>query len=701
MLRWFRQYNAWILSIGVSLLMVAFLVEPALRMFQQDPGDEVIGTLDGVKVRRSAYRQAEAEWSVIQRAGLALFAPADDALHWMLMVQQARALGLKVSRGEVAQTLALLGLLEESRIEETARQLGVTPGTLRQALADWLIVQEARELLTGRAHVPLTDRVRMLGDRNLMLMMQYGLIDPDMLVGSPRASEPVMKRLLYDGRATVKIDAVLIGAAKALDQVGQPDAELMTDLYERHKDSLPGRSEPHGFGYRSPERVKVEYLIVPLEPIRERAVVDEADALAYYDQNKSQFKAAADPSAKPGESGFDASLPVPGSSAEFKPYEEVRRAIIDRLKDERARAVADKAIKAARAVLLSELRSIPEDANYRVFPEGYVPTGSLRSAAETIQQQFAQEGVRTQVVGDVLGWLESGALPDLPGIGKASTSAALGQRRVPFAVYALSARELEPVPAQSDQAGARDAASARRLPGLPMQTHVPSVPLEDDQGNRYLFRLTGAQAERSPQSLEEVKDRVEEDARMLLAYRLLGGDEQRQSWLDKARGSGGLSALAGTIGVSPISPPPFPRRQMSMGGGAITPEIDGIGRDAEFVDRVFQAAVELAGRQGGLSSIDPAERTLAVPVAAKLSLALVRIDEFKPVSKSDYERAITAMAQQQGLALTLNQALAVKPEDASATDAGGSSLEDPLSARAIAARLNFQSDMLEVDRPRR
>ena len=58
MLQFFRKYNRYILAIGVSLLMVAFLVQPTMQMFGPNPQKRTLGYIDGAKVTALDIQEA-------------------------------------------------------------------------------------------------------------------------------------------------------------------------------------------------------------------------------------------------------------------------------------------------------------------------------------------------------------------------------------------------------------------------------------------------------------------------------------------------------------------------------------------------------------------------------------------------------------------------------------------------------------------
>src|SRR5690606_1841290 len=136
---------------------------------------------------------------------------------------------------------------------------------------------------------------------------------------SQRLSEPLIQHFLYDEQATVAGEAVLVDSERYLDQVAPPTEAELEALFAQYRDDLRGQGEPYGFGYRVPSRVKIEYLVVPMDRVRSQVRVSVAEAMAYYDDHAAEFRA---------EPPATATAPA---EPQVRPYAEVRDQVIDRL----------------------------------------------------------------------------------------------------------------------------------------------------------------------------------------------------------------------------------------------------------------------------------------------------------------------------------------------------------------------------------
>ncbi|MCC7408853.1 MAG: hypothetical protein IT442_12325 [Phycisphaeraceae bacterium] len=640
MLKFFRKYllNKWVLALGTCILMVIFLL-PSGYGGGRGGSDVVIGYADGEKVRQSELQDAEGQLHILgQISPLLALRSADSSMQWVLMKLEARKMGLSASSTEAQQ------LISPEDLKKVSRQLGVHESVVIRALRDLVMVHRYKQLILGRSYAPLSDALRV----DMEIAQRYGIntlaAAGELLPwtrGETRVSTPLIERFLYDQSARGRLTVVKVDARREMGQAPEPSPEQLTALFEQHKNDLPGQSQPYGIGFMFPRRVKIEYLALPSERLRAAVEVNEAESLAYYQKNKQKFQPATPAATQESAAG--------GVDPQ---YRQVRTQVISELTDQKAQELADRILRRARGILLSEdARNLTQEGGYYVLPEGWQPMG-LRALAQRLETEFS---VQPDVVIRDQGLMTLEEIGQVPGIGEAAVVS--GDQVAGLADYVASAKELEP------EAG--NPLVIERL-----QVNMPSKPLADRGGSRYLFRLIEARPQRVPASIDEVMDEVRTAARRLEAYRRLEGAE-RQAWLDRARATT-LEKLAEDIGARLVQTPLLTRSEPTPFAGMQPPAVEEVGRSQPFIDAVFNFAQELTP-EGDLASMPAEERLTAVPVDAQMSLYLVRIDEFSPPAQS-----------------TLRQQMSM-PRVASLV---GNLIEtprhdDPLSVEAIGRRINF------------
>ena len=669
MFKFFRKYQTYILGVGVSLLMVVFLIEGAMPSLRGGGGGvdlsgEPIGKIAGQTITNGQYEAARFDLHVLGRLStmfLMTVGQDDDAARaWMLMLHDAKSIGIAASEQDASLVLQAAGLSDDNAVTKAARSLEVTVPALRESAKHFAIVRQYKALALGVQLEPLPKWAeKFLSVASIINDPSAAGLDPQIryfflqraaieLASSElrsRLSRPVAERFVSDQQASVKVTMLAIPAVSRAEKAPEPDAAALQALFDKYKNRLPGdtaglgEDEPH-LGYRFPDRVKLEYLAIGAEVLKKKVRIDEAEAIKFYNDHKMDFANAADPAGS-----------QPSTRPAIKSYEEVRQMILTELKDQKAAELGERMVKAAAAMLTNDMRSLKEDNGYRDVPSAWSPM-PLSAVATKLQEQF---GVLPEVVRLEDRWLDRSALASLPGIGQGIVPVG-GTRRVGLVDYVMSARELKP---KSDDP----------LVSLHLQAKVPSQPLLNYMdGTRYLFRLTAVEAARSPEKLDEVREQVTADARKVAAFKAL--ESEKTALLAKFNTTD-IDKLASEVKGRVFTPSEFKRRTMGPRGGMSVPAVEDVGESKTFVDAVMDVA-ELNG--GGAPTTRPsAGKTLAVAVPAKLTLYLVRIDSFTPMRRDELENA------------TSNPLIAAGLYDRLM----GASLQNPFSYDALAKRLNY------------
>ncbi len=635
MLKFFRLYNKWILVVGCSVLMVAFLLPNATDFLAPSQEGRPVGRLsDGRNIRIADQANAHGELALYSQLGpvgyLAgtMLEGSDRDLHWALIKIEAQRMGLAASATEIQMVMSLLGL-EGDTLVELARRFNTTERGIRAAIGNWLVAEKYRDLVIGRSF----ESQMIEGDseltassspgiQRLLAMRQIFALEnqirqsqPDIwqlqyfsnmlqgleyraLYGTQRLSEPIFRATVQDQSASAGGRLLLIPATKFAKDVAEPTSEELAAQFEAYRDQLPGMGE-HGFGYKQPDRVKLEYLTIPMHSAREAVRITEAETLAHFEQNKQRYTSFTE-------------------SGETTPmtYAEARERVRSELRGIKARALVDQVLQAALGKITDSQRALTDDQDdrrYKLLPEGYTPL-SFQDLAQDLSQQF---GVAVTAERRDGAWLGIDELQNLPGIG--GSIVADSSTRLDFATYVQSAWELEP-----DDA---DPTTTFRL-----QKGVVSRPLVGGiDGSTYLFRLTDVKAEHELDDYTTIKDQVAADVRHLKAYRRLADDAAL--WKASAT-TKGLDALATELELTVGRIGPIEKRQSGR-----VPSVAGIGEDQKLIDSMFDQAIRLA-ETGELESLPISSRLLVSPIDGQLKLAIVELNSYEPVTRNQYAFAV-------------------------------------------------------------
>jgi len=674
MLKFFRKYNKWILVVGASVLMVAFLM-PMQGLGTPNQANQTMGRAGKTNFTYGQRAVADHHMRIIAvMSGGQLPIPVrengqnePDPLAWLLIQHEARQLGLYASDLDVLAMRELMAQVSgidsgDQFVAILADRASTTVDHINEAMRGWLIYQRYQELMLGLGHKDLTDRLvhyLQVGRMWQMGMIDYALMMYQSAQGRARVSTPLMEHMVSEQRAQVEIEMLRVDARRYLDEIEQPDEAQLLALYEKHKDDLPDQSEPYGLGYRFPDRVKLEFFVLPFDRLLRQVDVEEADMYDFYDRNKSRFVEEG----RPQDVGGDLQITPAGRQQE---YPEVRQEIRTYLSERAAERLAAEIFKAATLILSEDARQLRADeTGYRVT-EGFVPI-SLSQVADRLQQQF---DVRPDVIREDSRWLVADDLANLPGIGQ-SRLAGDADQGASFVRYVLSAREIT-----GDD-------TANPLTMLRLQARLPSQPLTDPAtGDRYLFRIIEAEGSRQPHDFEEVREQVTSDARRLAAYEKLLA--HREFWVDQLAAKT-LTSLQLELNESFLTPPPFPKR-VGTAIGAQVPYVEGVGVDEAFVDRVFAIAQRVL-EAGGIGNAPPVLATDAIPVDREQAIMLVRLLNYHPITRDNYN-LLAADPSTQSIVL---QSVVAQTDE----------WQDPLSLKALIRRTGYvgEGDGSRADQP--
>lgn len=679
MLKWFAKYNKILLVVFGVALMISFTVgtvaldsffDRMMNLVQygsvSSPGSQ-IGLLESGAITTGDEQEAYIDHQILSPIvgslnpilPQALF--GEEQLNWAITLQEARNMGIWASDAEVMNLLAMVGIRDDDTMRQLRERVGGDEQRIYEAVRHFLMIDKYRRLASGAGIQPtgegatteLQQRLinlqqgaqmvqlaqqSMMQSRNPMAFFQAQQLmqQANMLFlvanGAPRTSLPALERLVTDQSSELAGQFVLVNSAIYLDQVGEPTDEQIQKLYDQYKDTLPGRGEPYPFGYKLPERVKLEAVTIPINPIREKmrpdVEVDIAAAMAFYRENQQQM-------VKRDEFGNPTNQKLS--------FEEARPQIIERLIDERAGDQAMQLAQEVRARLNAPLADLTKQAGYFVLPEDFQNT-SMRVIADDIKQQT---GIELQLAAGQLAsqWQNLRELVQVPNLGM-SVIAATPQ--VTFVQYVASARELEP---DTD-----NPLVARRL-----QVNVPSEVMQSPDGSLSVFRITDASAEHSP-TLEEARPQVVADAKKLAAFDML--KTQQSQWLERAL-TEGLTPLAASIDTEPITFPTLNR---------VGAQVPGLGRNEQFAEVAYALADKL-DTPGSLTDIPAEQRVGGAMLDRELSLAIIELTDFMPISRRRY---LAMVDRPEGVAMAN---LMIE-----------SNLPDPLSLESTLKRSAFQYD---------
>ncbi|MEA2710930.1 MAG: hypothetical protein QOF78_3531, partial [Phycisphaerales bacterium] len=307
MYRLFQKHGKKLLAVFSAFLMVSFAASGMMGQGANARNNPVVGHIGKEKIRGHDVFIARQDWQLLSKL-------PDGRTGRPLTAQLGPQLSAEINRRPI---LFLL-------LQKEAEQLGVTVNN-----------DNLQMMLQNTPGLVTTDPDRNDAIARAVRSLQLVLGGANRAASIVKVTDPIVKNRLAQVQQSITVNLLDFTTAKYLDQAkaDEPTAEQLKAHFEKYADTVPGdmsESNPFGFGYKYPDRVKLQYLAIPKADVRKvveasRTPYDwEVEARKFYRQNQIQFRA--DPTTQ-GAQAFD--LTAPSTRPTTKPYEAVQQTIKD------------------------------------------------------------------------------------------------------------------------------------------------------------------------------------------------------------------------------------------------------------------------------------------------------------------------------------------------------------------------------------
>jgi len=599
MMKFFRKHNKKLLAIFMSLLMVVFIGGSALEwMLVPDPSYDVAYSKYGKITNSGLLAKKNQVTDILMLTGRDWSRPFSTAaqplelMDWYLLVKEAEALGLGANVAEVRGSAA--GAFDQ--IADLARRLRIRPDVVHQAMAEYRAVQNSA-LAIGAAAYP---------------------------------SEAEVQKAARDALEKVSIKAVVIPAEPFAKFQDEPSEEELHAHFEKYRDKERGEGLTFGY-YRHPS-ARVQYVKIERDAIAESIGVAnlERKAKAYYEENKETHmpfrRHAGNMPEPPTAEGENA-------DAETSPYltwEEAKPIAIAVVKKQQAsKAAGELAQWIVDYASEGWLEAERSESGYKQAPESARKEDYFAKILEHVPATHQFPSAVSVETTDPFMVDEAHEVPEL---GMARFDPASGAM---FSFGRLVAKSEAFIPALPKDVGAADSDYLAVFQASPR-------PMQDPRsGNHFVFRVVEAAPGRPADSLDEVREELIADVKLLHAFD--AAKRRAESLADCAVGSSLKEAFesdkelaeAGTVTTAAgyFEPQPFarvPQALASEGRPASGIYVGaGVGRlPNDAVDQIF--AVAESGESAAVVELPDRAAVLYVEVTG---LARAEEDEFNATKK--------------------------------------------------------------------
>jgi len=633
MLKFLRQYNQWILVVGGTLLLITFLMPTAIQSCAQQSAvsGAVWATYSGGKTITGAdLENARQEIRIVELVGNRLIAQigADrEPAHWWLLAHEAKLSGLVGDLGDGEALVSAIAAQRAEQAKTTPNVIGTTPDQMLS-----LLVRESR----ASRELVLSALAKLQGVSRLLNLAS----NVDRVSDRRYENSIALASLGLSGNITI-IDA---RKSTAIEVAASDDAALQAHFAKFADKAAPAADAVgrENFGYRVPDRFKIEWMRIPKASID--ATIANSPELATlalkkrFAQNPAKYGAPSD------------------GSAAFATYEATVRS---KTVEELAQAQLEAISKFATDQLALAQRTLKRDGMYFVLPADWTTQmPALDQLAQSIATEFSIAAPSYASSGEE--WLVAGDIDTKLQLGFLSTDR-FGQ---PLTLSALLQ-------------GAKELSNPNQT--APFQMNIASPPFKSAEGDVVFVRLIAAEPSRAAAALADVRDAVAADVASLARFEWL---EKNQDAITKQAIDEGLTAVATRFGsqVAFAKDIREANPQFLQFGFRVPGQIPGLGADPEAIRSLVTKAAKLPFTED-LSKVPVADRTFVVAAPDRLSLVVMQVSELAPLTKEVFE---TIAANPQSVGVVMDPDVSINPMDLFSYD-------------ALAKRYDFQPSRLESD----
>ena len=618
MFKFLRLYQGWILAIFGTFLVITFLLPQAIQgLFQSyavSGGDwATVGTDENVTngqlqmVRGELLVQdvIENQFNTVPK----ILGANKDPSYWYLLSREAEQAGLVGGAGVGRDFLASMSqqfIANGQQVSETMlllQMMGSANFTDRQVYETLAKVQGVAQLANQ-----FQNAARYSDERLRQAAAQLVLsADADIVVIDAKRADAASETGdttdtadttdTTDTTEEAATEEPTTPAENAAFAVDAPDEAALEAQFQRHKSENPGEGES-GFGYKLPDRARLEWITVSKENVR--LAVEENTELDPIEMRKAFIN---DPAA------FGANT-AGAEPPKFNDYQELVR---ERMLRERLETRMGEIEKFLSDQTQLPRRGLSREGLSYVLPEDWdqqrADFGELASA---LGEEFSMPAPETASTRELIGAREIDALP---GIGSAR-STKFGRQPTSVSQFVM---------ASSDFGNEST---------IPSQAKIAGPVFTDPAGNIYMFRVLETDPTREADSLDEVRDQVTADATTLARFEKI---KAMAAELESKAVEYGLQPLAETYDTQVRIVPKMAEAdaQLLAYGIKQPTRIIGLRDPKTVVDAVIERASEL-DYTIPTKDIPLKERTLVIADKDNLAVVVVQINAIKPMTKESW-----------------------------------------------------------------
>lgn len=541
MMKFFRKHNKKLLAVFMTLLMVVFIGGSALDSLLQPQSDRVVATSNLGEISYLDQRAAEGSTRILDaisgfdwRRPVWTTSEPLELVDWMLLTRETHRLAISPSIDAVRTGMQV-------PVETIARQIKTKPDHVLQALAQYAAVREAAFAI-GSATAP---------------------------------SEAEIRAAARNSLEKVKINAVVLPATAFIDPEATFSEVELNAQFDKYREREPAGGLE--FGYYVSPKVKVQYIRIDRDIIASkvrtaRSKFLQKKAERYFAERRETDAAFRRPLQEDAQTytaaGPDGEDPLVGPpEPRFLTWENAKDIAMDVVSRKEAETAAGRLADWLVPRLSEEwLDADRGDDGYKEVPDNAASLAHYEEVLSNVPRTIAYPEAVSIVVTDFFSKREA---EDVPNLGRASFRAERSGALETLSTIAFRTKASIPnVPTK------RGTNAADYLSLFQTSRYV----LSDAQGRTYILRVVAAREGHVPESVDEVRERVTSDLRLLRAFEEAKARAEALRSCDASTGLqeafysdeelAGLADTADGATLGYFEPPAFARAGQSQGFGA-------------------------------------------------------------------------------------------------------------------------------------
>ncbi len=317
LVKWFRRNNRKVMAVVVIVIMIGFIGGSALTsLLQGNRGrNDVIAYLgDKTKVTNEDLYSARRELDILRLLRADVLLRSQDLqgiILGELLFSDQRASAMLINRLKQTIRQNQYGI-SEKQINDIYRrraspdiywyclqhEIQLAGISLPQAELSQQLAQIIPQLFEGRTYSEVVGAImsqqRITQEQilatlgKLLAMLQYA----HMICSSEDVTTRQIMHTASLEEEGINVEFVEIDSGAFTEAMDEPNGAMMTEHFDKYKKFFAGAvsdDNPYGFGYKLPDRIRLEYLAVKVDDVQTIVTEPTQDEIGdYYNRNKVQ-----------------------------------------------------------------------------------------------------------------------------------------------------------------------------------------------------------------------------------------------------------------------------------------------------------------------------------------------------------------------------------------------------------------------------